>query len=101
MVRLTKVRVAESGLESVCGYKAQTNSVVESPDIEVITNEELLELDVDILIAAALENVITKKNFNVNMRQARPPTRSPWIVWWRRCGSAGGFEVRARCARPR
>jgi len=26
----------------------------------VITNEELLELDVDILIAAALENVITK-----------------------------------------
>jgi len=49
-------------LESVCGYKAQTRSVVESPDTEVITNDELLELDVDILIAAALENVITKKN---------------------------------------
>ena len=47
-------------LESGCGYKAQTRAVVESPDTEVITNEELLELDVDILIAAALENVITK-----------------------------------------
>ena len=33
-------------LESVCGYKAQTRSVVESPNTEVIMNDELLELDV-------------------------------------------------------
>ena len=31
-------------------------------DAENITNEQLLELDVDILIPAALENVITKQN---------------------------------------
>ncbi len=49
-------------LEQVCDYKTATRSVVETPDTEGITNEELLELDVDILIAAALENVITEAN---------------------------------------
>ena len=49
-------------LESVCDYKTATRSVVDSPHTTVITNEELLELDVDILIAAALENVITEEN---------------------------------------
>jgi glutamate dehydrogenase (NADP+) len=37
-------------------------SVCEAVDADVITNEELLELDVDILIPAALENQITDKN---------------------------------------
>ncbi|NIP70481.1 MAG: glutamate dehydrogenase [Planctomycetales bacterium] len=37
-------------------------SVCEAVDAEVITNEQLLELDVDILIPAALENQITKHN---------------------------------------
>lgn len=37
-------------------------SVCEVVDHEKITNEQLLELDVDILIPAALENVITKEN---------------------------------------
>jgi glutamate dehydrogenase/leucine dehydrogenase len=32
------------------------------PEAETITNEELLELDVDILIPAALENAVTSKN---------------------------------------
>src|SRR5260370_16915300 len=32
------------------------------PGSEPITNEELLELDVDILVPAALEDVITEKN---------------------------------------
>ena len=32
------------------------------PNAKKISNEELLELDVDILVAAALENVITKEN---------------------------------------
>ncbi|MBE0516244.1 MAG: Glu/Leu/Phe/Val dehydrogenase [Methanophagales archaeon] len=49
-------------LENVCVYKAETASVVNSPHTQPISNEELLELDVDILIAAALENVITKDN---------------------------------------
>jgi glutamate dehydrogenase (NADP+) len=37
-------------------------SVCQLVDATVITNEELLELDVDILIPAALENQITKSN---------------------------------------
>lgn len=39
-------------------------SVCEAIDAETITNEALLELDVDILIPAALENQITAKNAN-------------------------------------
>lgn len=42
--------------------KVQTSTVANIPGGKKITNEELLELDVDILIAAALENVITKDN---------------------------------------
>ncbi|MCU0637878.1 MAG: Glu/Leu/Phe/Val dehydrogenase [Methanothrix sp.] len=42
--------------------KAQTSSVANIPNGKKISNEELLELDVDILVAAALENVITKDN---------------------------------------
>jgi glutamate dehydrogenase (NAD(P)+) len=49
-------------LESVCTCKAQTCSVVNYPGVRNISSEELLELDVDILIAASLENVITKDN---------------------------------------
>ena len=37
-------------------------SVCQTVDAKVISNEELLELDVDILIPAAMENQITKKN---------------------------------------
>jgi len=43
-------------------YKAKTDSVVGFPGSKKITNEELLELDVDILIPAALENQITEAN---------------------------------------
>ena len=49
-------------LENVCDYKTKTRSVVSTPDVEQISNEELLELDVDVLIAAALENAITRDN---------------------------------------
>jgi len=42
--------------------KAETRTVANIPNAKKISNEELLELDVDILIAAALENVITKDN---------------------------------------
>ncbi len=43
-------------------YKKKNGSVINLPDSQPITNEELLELDVDILIPAALEDVITKDN---------------------------------------
>ena len=54
----------KAGLDpyEVAQHKQATSSVVNFPDADPITNEELLELDVDILITAALENVITRDN---------------------------------------
>ncbi|MBZ4666655.1 MAG: glutamate dehydrogenase [Mahella sp.] len=43
-------------------HKDETGSVVGLAGTSPITNEGLLELDVDILIPAALENVITERN---------------------------------------
>ncbi len=43
-------------------HKEKTGSVVGYPGATTITNEELLELPVDVLIPAALEGVITKAN---------------------------------------
>jgi glutamate dehydrogenase (NAD(P)+) len=48
--------------EAVLEHKAHTGSVVGFPGTERITNEALLELDVDILLPSALENVITDEN---------------------------------------
>lgn len=48
--------------EAVQEHKAKTGSVINFPNTEPLSNEELLELEVDILIPAALENVITGKN---------------------------------------
>jgi glutamate dehydrogenase (NAD(P)+) len=42
--------------------KTETGSVCNLPEMERISNEELLELDVDILVPSAIENVITEKN---------------------------------------
>ncbi len=54
----------EVGIEpdAALGCKSRTGSVCNLPDAEHISGEELLELDVDILIPAAVENVITKEN---------------------------------------
>ncbi|HII06798.1 MAG TPA: Glu/Leu/Phe/Val dehydrogenase [Methanotrichaceae archaeon] len=51
-------------LELACRVKSDTRTVTNSPrdTTQKISNEELVELDVDILITAALENVITKEN---------------------------------------
>ncbi|RQD83807.1 Glu/Leu/Phe/Val dehydrogenase [Methanosalsum natronophilum] len=43
-------------------HKLETGSVANLPNTVPVSNEELLELDVEILIPAALENVITDKN---------------------------------------
>ncbi|MGQ4914661.1 MAG: Glu/Leu/Phe/Val family dehydrogenase [Candidatus Asgardarchaeia archaeon] len=48
--------------EKVLEHKKKTRSVINYPGAEQISNKELLELDVDILIPAALEGVITKDN---------------------------------------
>ncbi len=47
---------------AVSAHKARTGSVVDFPTAKNITNEELLELDVTVLIPAALENVINEDN---------------------------------------
>lgn len=43
-------------------YKEKTGSVVGFDNTETLTNEQLLELDADVLIPAALENQITADN---------------------------------------
>ncbi|MFP4029176.1 MAG: Glu/Leu/Phe/Val family dehydrogenase [Candidatus Brocadiia bacterium] len=48
--------------EALVKHKLDTGAVGDFPESEPITNEELLELPVDILFPAALENVITKDN---------------------------------------
>ncbi len=48
--------------EAVGIHKAKTSSVINFPGVKPISNEDLLELDVDILIPAAMENVITEEN---------------------------------------
>ncbi|HPC35344.1 MAG TPA: Glu/Leu/Phe/Val dehydrogenase [Candidatus Marinimicrobia bacterium] len=54
----------ERGLdpEVVLNHKNSTGSVINTPDVDHISNEELLELNVDILIPSALEEQITKNN---------------------------------------
>jgi glutamate dehydrogenase (NAD(P)+) len=48
--------------EEVIKHKEKTGSVVNFPNSTPISNEDLLELEVDLLIPAALEGVITDKN---------------------------------------
>lgn len=48
--------------EDMLAYKLKTGSVLNYPGSQPVTNEELLEMDVDILIPAALEDVITADN---------------------------------------
>ncbi len=43
-------------------HKNQTRSVIKYPDTHPLSNSELLELDCEILVPAALENVITEEN---------------------------------------
>ena len=49
-------------MESVREWKEKSESVVGFRGTKTITNEELLELDCDVLVPAALENAITKDN---------------------------------------
>ncbi|HAH88101.1 MAG TPA: glutamate dehydrogenase [Armatimonadetes bacterium] len=48
--------------EAVLHHKTNTGSVVGFPGSKAVSNEELLELDVDVLYPAALEEVITEEN---------------------------------------
>jgi len=48
--------------ELLVRHKKETGSVAGFPGAEAISNQDLLELDVDVLYPSALENVITAKN---------------------------------------
>ena len=48
--------------QAVMAHKQGTGSVVGFPKAQIISNEELLELDVTVLFPSALENVITERN---------------------------------------
>lgn len=50
--------------EEVIAYKKKTGSVVGFPGAQPISNDDLLELKVDVLVPAALEGVITAENAN-------------------------------------
>jgi glutamate dehydrogenase len=49
-------------VDSVMNFNEKNGSVVGYPNSKVVTNEELLELQCDILVPAALKNQITEKN---------------------------------------
>lgn len=53
-----------SGLSvrQLMAHKAESGSVIHFPGADSITNEQLLELECDVLIPAALENVINEHN---------------------------------------
>jgi len=49
-------------INKIIEFKKKNKTVCGFPETKTISNEQLLKLDVDILILAALENVITEKN---------------------------------------
>lgn len=55
---------SENGIDAqqLVKYKLETGKVEGFPGTKPITNEDLLELNVDVLFPSALENVITAKN---------------------------------------
>ena len=56
--------LAETGLSiaELVEHARESGSVVGAPGTERITNEELLELDVDVLVPAALDRVVNERN---------------------------------------
>lgn len=52
-------------IDKIALHKEKTGSVIGFDGVETITNDDLLALDVDILIPAALEQAITRKNASV------------------------------------
>ena len=49
-------------VDALLRHVGESGSVVDAPGTEPITNEELVELDVDVLVPAALDRVITERN---------------------------------------
>jgi glutamate dehydrogenase/leucine dehydrogenase len=67
IIKSEKFKVKSSKLDcldvkKIIKFKRETGSVVGFPETRTITNDQLLRLDVDVLVPAALENIITEKN---------------------------------------
>jgi len=60
--KLQDIKASCLDIKKIARFKTDTGSVVGFPGTKTITNDQLLELDVDVLIPAALENVITEEN---------------------------------------
>ncbi len=56
------VNMAGLDINKVTEYKKTTGGLTGFPDSQPIANEALLELDVEVLVPAALENVLTEAN---------------------------------------
>jgi len=70
----------EKGLNvaALKAHKEQTDSVINYPDTNIITNDDLLALKCDILVMAALENQITGENASrVNARLVAEGANGP------------------------
>ena len=61
-VRGGVLREAGLDIEALLEHVRETGSVVGAPGTEPVSNDELLELDVDVLIPAALDGVIHSGN---------------------------------------
>ncbi len=57
-------RIESLNIEKILKFKNEKGTIIGFPGTKIITNEELLTLDIDVLIPAALENQITIKNAN-------------------------------------
>jgi glutamate dehydrogenase (NAD(P)+) len=75
---------SEKGLDpaAISAHKKTTGSVAGMKGTETLTNEELLELECDLLVPAALENQITEKNATrirakMVLELANGPTTTP------------------------
>ena len=65
-------------LELVVGHKLETGSVSGTPGTDRITNEELLELPVEVLVPAAIENQIRADNAErINARIVAEAANAP------------------------
>ena len=53
-----------SGIDpnKISGLKKKFDRIANIPNVKIISNEKMIQLDVDLLALAALENVITEKN---------------------------------------
>jgi len=64
--------------EAVKEHKDKTDAVIDFPGAKQITNEELLSLECDFLIPAALENQLTRRNAsNVNAKVVAEAANGP------------------------